>query len=288
MPLPHVDYRMVKTVAEALALKQAHPDARFLAGGTDLIPQVREGRRPTSLFIDIKRIPELSRIEERPDGGVLVGAAVTMATIADRLGQRFPLLTECCLTVGAFPLRNRATMGGNLCNASPAADTAVGLMCLDAEVVAQGPAGVRHVPITEFFQGPGRTALLPLELVLGIVLPPSASSWRGSYLRMSRRLGMDLATLGVVVACNRDGGRARHRIALAAVAPTPLRVPDAEAVLDALGTTPDACQKAGEIAAAACRPITDNRGTETYRRDMVGVLVTRGAQALNASTEAAR
>lgn len=99
---------------------------------------------------------------------------------------------------------------------------------------------------------------------------------------------MDLATLGVVVACNRDEGRARHRIALAAVAPTPLRVPDAEAVLDALGTTPDACQKAGEIAAAACRPITDNRGTETYRRDMVGVLVTRGAQALNASTEAAR
>lgn len=155
MPLPHVDYRMVKTVAEALALKQAHPDARFLAGGTDLIPQVREGRRPTSLFIDIKRIPELSRIEERPDGGVLVGAAVTMATTTDRLGQRFPLLTECCLTVGAFPLRNRATMGGNLCNASPAADTAVGLMCLDAEVVAQGPAGVRHVPITEFFQGPG-------------------------------------------------------------------------------------------------------------------------------------
>ena len=288
MPLPHVDYRMAKTVAEALALKQAHPEARFLAGGTDLIPQVREGRRQTPLFIDIKGIPELSRIEERPDGSVFVGATVTLATIASQLGKRFPLLADCCLTVGAYPLRNRATMAGNLCNASPAADTAVALLCLDAEVVAQSPAGVRNLPITQFFQGPGKTTLLPLDLVLGVFLPASAAAWRGSYQRMSRRLGMDLATLGVVVARAEQGGHARHRIALAAVAPVPMRVADAEALLDAEGATPVTCRKAGDLAAAACRPITDNRGTDTYRRDMVGVLVTRGAAALNPSMEASR
>lgn len=281
MPLPRFDYVAVTSVADALAAWSAGPDAAYFAGGTDLLPQMRSGKRHARRLIDVKHLPELSAIRVLDDGGIAIGAAVPLADIETHplVVARFPLLARCCAAVGAPPLRNRATLAGNVCNASPAADTAVALLSLDACVVVSGPAGTRRLPIGSFFLAPGRTALAPGELVAEIVLPGTAASLRGSYLRVARRGGMDLATIGVLVARTTGSEPPRHRVALAAVAPTPLRVWEAEALLDREGTGA-ACQAAA-IARMACAPITDIRGSAEYRREMVDVLTRRAVAALH-------
>ncbi len=280
MHLPSFDYRAARSVEEAIASWAKKPGAAYLAGGTDLLPQMRTGRRAAKRLIDVKRLKELGGIRGLEDGGVAIGAAVPLAEIESHPAviRAFPLLAECCRAVGAPPLRNRATMAGNVCNASPAADTAVALLGLEASVVAAGPGGRRSVPISAFFTGPGATALVPGELVVEIVLPGASAGVKGSYLRMARRRGMDLATLGVLVARSGNGGPPAYRVALAAVAPTPLRVAKAEALLNRRGA--GAAAEAAEIARAACYPITDIRGTAEYRREMVGVLTARGLKAL--------
>lgn len=278
---PDLDYVVPASVGEAVALRSGAPGAAFLLGGTDLLPQLRAGRKAPTLLVDLKRVPGLGAIRELPDGSISIGAAVPLADVEADPGvaRRFPLLVECVKTVGAWPLRQRATLAGNVCNASPAADTAVALLALDAVVNATGSDGSRAIPIGGFFLGPGKTALAPGELVTDVVLPAASAGFHGSYLRLSRRKGMDLATVGVLVGKANGTGPARHRVALAAVFPTPLRVAAAEALLDAEGTQAGA-RAAAEAALAACRPITDARGSAEYRREMVGVLVRRGLLAL--------
>ena len=280
MPLPRFEYLAADSLDGALAAWFERPGAAYFAGGTDLLPQMRSGRRLPHRLIDVKRVPGLASIRDLDDGGVAIGAAVPLADIEahQSVTSRFPLLAECCATVGAPPLRNRATMAGNLCNASPAADTAVALLALDAIVIAFGPAGARSIPIATFFVAPGKTALTPGELVTEVVVPGTAMGARGSYLRLSRRRGMDLATVGVLVARSGNGGPMRYRVALAAVAPTPLRVAEAEALLDREGD--GAANEAAAIARATCSPITDVRGSAEYRREMVGVLTRHGIAAL--------
>jgi CO/xanthine dehydrogenase FAD-binding subunit len=284
MSLPHFEYLAARTVEEALGLWRERPAAAYFAGGTDLLPQMRLGRRAPAAIIDIKRVGGLDRIRET-DAGLTIGAAVPLAEIETHPIVRadFPLLAECARVVGARPLRNRATLVGNICNASPAADTAVAMLVLDGAVRVVGADGSRELPVAGFFTGPGQTALRPGDLVTEVVLP-RATAWRGSYLRLSRRRGMDLATVGVLVACANGAAAPRHRIALAAVAPVPLRVPEAEALLDAEAAGgagwATAIARAAEVARARCSPITDMRGTAGYRRDMVGVLVARGVTAL--------
>jgi CO/xanthine dehydrogenase FAD-binding subunit len=280
MTLPRFEYLAPRTVEEAIAFWAEEPGGAYFSGGTDLLPQLRAGRKQATRVIDVKKIAGLHEIREGKDGSLAVGAAVPLATLETHpaVVQRFPLLAECSRTIGAWPLRNRATMAGNICNASPAADTAVALLALDAVVRAEGPLGTRSIPVAALFLGPGKTALLPGELVVEVVIPGSAAGWDGRYLRLSRRQGMDLATVGVLVARSHDNGWRRHRIALAAVAPTPMRVPAAEALLDANGT--GAAPEAAAIAQDSCSPITDVRGTAAYRREMVGVLVNRGLLAL--------
>jgi carbon-monoxide dehydrogenase medium subunit len=278
MLLSRFEYRAARTVDEALDLCAEVPGSRYLAGGTDLLPQLR-GRRRVDRVIDVKRVSELCAIREREDRSVAIGAAVPLAEIVlhRAVRERYQLLCDCCNAVGAWPLRNRATMAGNICNASPAADTAVALLALDAVVAVRGPAGAREVRVADFFVGPGQTALQPGELVTTIVLPTATANLRGSYQRLSRRRGMDLATVGVLV--GRGGaGQPRHRVALAAVAPTPLRVAAAEALLDRDPSGEAA--HAAEVARAAARPITDVRGSAEYRREMVGVLVERAVKSL--------
>jgi len=274
-----LDYLAPTTVDEAIALK-AMPGTAWLMGGTDLLPQMRAGRKAPERLVDLKRIPGLHEIREVADGGLSIGAAVPLADIETHPGvlDRFPLLAECAKTVGAWPLRQRATLGGNLCNASPAADTAVALLVLDAEVKVASTAGRRSIPIREFFLGPGQAAIHPGELVTEIVLPGAAAGFRGSYLRLSRRKGMDLATVGVLVGKSNGTLPARWRVALAAVAPTPLRLRAVEELLEAKGAAV-ACE-AAEAARVACRPITDLRGSAEYRREMVSVLVRRGVESL--------
>ena len=280
MRLPPFEYLNAASLDEALRAWSGNPGAAYLAGGTDLLPQMRAGKRHPLLVIDVKRLPELAGIRDLDGGGVAIGGAVPLADIETHrsVTLRFPLLAECSRAVGAPPLRNRATLAGNLCNASPAADTAVALLALDAVIVAVGPHGTRTIPIAAFFTGPGQTTLKAGELLKEVVLPGSSLGTQGSYLRLSRRQGMDLATVGVVVACRMNGGTPRYRVALAAVAPTPLRVPESEALLEreGLGTA----DRAAAIATAAASPITDIRGSAGYRREMVGVLTRRGIGAL--------
>ncbi|MCU0290594.1 MAG: xanthine dehydrogenase family protein subunit M [Thermoanaerobaculaceae bacterium] len=280
MLLPSFAFSTARSVEEALELWACLPDAAYLAGGTDLLPQLRLGKRAHRNLIDLKRIQSLSRIRET-EAGLAIGAAVPLADIARHpaVREHYPLLVECCRRVGAWPLQNRATLAGNICNASPAADTAVALLTLEAGVIAVSPEGERVISVTGLFRGPGQTCLRPGELVTEVVLPHASAGWHGSYQRLSRRQGMDLATVGVLVASSNGGAPPRHRVSLAAVAPTPLRVADAEALLDREG--PRAARRAGELARDRCRPITDLRGSAEYRREMVGVLVARGVAALS-------
>lgn len=274
-----LDYLAPSAVEDAVALRASLPSAAFLLGGTDLLPQMRSGRRSPETLIDLKRIAELHEIRENADGGLSIGAAVPLADVETHplVLARYPLLAECAKTVGAWPLRQRATLAGNVCNASPAADTAVALLALDAVVNVASTTGRLAMAISELFLGPGQTALMPGDLVTDVVLPGSAAGFRGSYQRLSRRKGMDLATVGVLVG-KRGGDTASWRVALAAVAPTPLRVRAAEELLAAKGAA--AAREAASLAVEACRPITDLRGSAEYRREMVGVLVRRGVESL--------
>ncbi|MFN7986339.1 MAG: xanthine dehydrogenase family protein subunit M [Thermoanaerobaculia bacterium] len=274
-----LEYLAPATVDDAVALRTSDAASAFLLGGTDLLPQMRAGRRSPGRLIDLKRIPELHEIRENADGGLSVGAAVPLADVETHPAvlARYPLLAECVRTVGAWPLRQRATLAGNVCNASPAADTAVALLALDAVVNVASSTGRLAMAVSELFLGPGQTALMPGDLVTEIVLPGASAGFRGSYQRLSRRKGMDLATVGVLVGRS-DGRPARWRVALAAVAPTPLRVLAAEVLLETKGAA--AAAEAAEAAVAACRPITDLRGSAEYRREMVGVLVRRGVAEL--------
>ncbi len=276
MLLPSFEFCAAKTVQEATTLWAEVPNTRYLAGGTDLLPQARF-RKNVARVIDVKGIPELKLVRETADD-VAIGAAVDMNTVAGHklVKDRFPVLVQCIEEVGAWPLRNRATLGGNVCNASPAADTAPALLALDAKVVVAGAKGTYTVALADFFQGPGKSALKPGELLLEILLPKKAAGFAGRYLRLSRRRGMDLATVGVLVA---RGENRQHRVALCAVSPRPMRVSEAEQVLGD-GLSESTIQKASELAVAACSPITDVRGTAAYRREMVGVLTARGLTAL--------
>ena len=275
-----LDYVVPSTVEEAVALQAGAAGAAYLLGGTDLLPQMRAGRKDPERLIDLKRIPRLREIREAGDGGLSIGAAAVMADIEVHpavLG-RFPLLVECVKTVGAWPLRQRATLAGNVCNGSPAADTAVALLAFDAVLNVASAKGRRSIPVSVFFRGPGQTALLPGELLTDIVLPGISAGFKGRYLRLSRRKGMDLATVGVLVGKCNGTLPVRWRVGLAAVAPTPLRVTAAEELLGTKGAA--AAEEAAAMAVAACSPITDLRGSAEYRREMVGVLVRRGVVGL--------
>lgn len=282
MRMPRFEYRRAASADEAVTLWAEQPGARYLAGGTDLLPQLRAGHRTLSRAVDIKRVPELAQIVPGDDGSLSVGAAASLTDIAAHpaIQRRYPIVAECCLAVGAHALRNRATMAGNICNASPAADTAVALLAVEAAVELLGPAGRRSVPVSDWFTGPGATAMEPGELVTRIVLPARPAGWRGRYYRLSRRKGMDLATVGVLVARAAGAGEPEHRVVLAAVAPTPLRVRGAEQILDRDGCGDPAACRAAELACEQCNPITDVRGTAEYRREMVLTLVARGARAV--------
>ena len=285
MNLLHFEYRAVSTVEEAVALRLDVAGARFLAGGTDLITKARFGGLQPELVIDIKGIPGLNVIRERPDGSLGIGATVTVAQAAAHplVRERYPVLRECCDALGSYPLRNRATVAGNLCNASPCADTSAALLALDAILVAVGPGGQREIPLGAFIVGPGQSALQVGELVTEVRIPAETAGGRGVYGRIARRKGVDISTVAVLVAVI-PRGTPRHRVTLLSVAPTPLRVEAAERILDEKG--PAGVAEAALAARNAATPITDLRGTAEYRREMVGVLLERGARALATQEDA--
>jgi len=278
------DYAAPRSVAEAVSLLAEYGErARILAGGTDILVQVREGRRDLDLLVDVKNIPEVNELTWDPAGGLRLGAAVPCARLCEHaeISRAYPGLIDAVALVGGVQIQNRACVGGNLCNASPAADTVPALIAHQAVAVIAGPQGTREVPIESFCTGPGRTVLGPGELLVRLRLPPPRPRSAGRYLRFIPRNEMDIAVVGVGVTLALDDSRQRcvaARVALAAVAPTPLFVPEAGAALVNGPLTETHFQRAADLARAAARPISDMRGDADYRRHLVGVLTRRALQ----------
>jgi carbon-monoxide dehydrogenase medium subunit len=252
-------------------------------GGTDLFPALREGRFRPQTVIDVKGLPGMGDILFEEDKGLTVGAAVTMnALVADPVVQRhYPLLAQAAGTVASYQLRNRATLGGNLCNASPCADTSPATLVLKAELELLGPIGVRRVPAGQFFTGPGQTVLRPDEFLTAIHFPPP-SSGGARYLKLGRCKSGDLSLVGVAVCALSNGISSGHqfRIGLGSVAPTAVRATAAEALLAVNPPSEETFARAAGEAMAAASPITDVRGSAAYQKAMVRTLTLRALRAV--------
>jgi carbon-monoxide dehydrogenase medium subunit len=278
-----IDYAAPRSVAEAVALLAQHGDrVRAFAGGTDLLVQVREGRRDLDWLVDLKHIPELNELSFDDKSGLHIGAAVACSRIYESAeAKRYPALLDAASLVGGVQIQNRASLGGNLCNASPAADTIPALIAHEATCVIAGQKGTREVPVEQFCTGPGRTVLGRGELLLSLRLPPPKTQTGSAYLRFIPRNEMDIAVVGVGASVTLDASRLRctaARIGLAAVAPTPLLVNEANATLMNGALTEAHIEKAAALAQAAARPISDMRGDADYRRHLVGVLTERAVR----------
>lgn len=281
-------YEAPQTIAEAVQLMMADPDARPLAGGTDLLVQYRTGVKRPSAFIDLKRIPELVGItlDQR---GLRLGAATTAAVICEHLEVKrlWPGLVEAVHLVGSTQIQGRGTVGGNLCNGSPAADTTCPLIVNRARAVIAGPDGERIVNIENFATGPGRTVLERGEVLVALLIPRPAGRTSDAYLRLIPRTEMDIAVAGAAVSVTLDdrGVCTAARVAIGAVAPTARLVPEAGAALVGSRLEDDALARAAAAAGAAAQPIDDKRGTVAYRRHVVGVLTRRAAAIAGARAE---
>jgi CO/xanthine dehydrogenase FAD-binding subunit len=244
-----------------------------LAGGTDLIVGMRGGKFAPKTVLDLKGIEELKVLKENNEG-ITIGAAVTLNEISQfaPVIKNIPVLAEGCHSVGSYMIRNRATIAGNICNASPAADTSAPLYCLDAYVNIIGSAGARSLPVKEFFTGPGRNALAKGELVHSITIKKPYPDGNGVYFKASRTGSVDLATVGVAV--QNWGGKVK--IAVGAVAPTPVRAYSVEKAVNEAGEKDWA--KAATLVHDDISPITDLRGSREYRYHIVEVLVRRGLE----------
>ncbi len=276
------DYVAAQTVQEAVSLLAEKGDAaRVLAGGTDLIVQVREGRRSPDLIVDVKHIPDTNVLSYNPQSGLNLGAAVPCYRIYGdaTIAAAYPGLVDAFNLVGGTQIQGRGTVGGNLCNSSPAADTIPALMAHSAVAVIAGPGGTREVAVEDFCTGPGRNVLQNGEMLVSIKVPAPVAGFGACYLRFIPRNEMDIAVVGTgsSVVLSADGSTITSaRVALGAVGPTPIAVdtsalagqPANEATINA----------AAEASIAAASPISDMRGTVEQRRHLSGVLTRRTLQ----------
>lgn len=276
-----INYQAPKTVADAVKLLAAHGEkARPLCGGTDLLIQLRAGVRRPEYVVDVKNIAELRRISFDMQHGLRLGAAVPAIEIYENADMRkyYPGLTEAAHLIGSLQIQSRASVGGNLCNGSPAADTTPALIALGAKCRVVGPKGERMVAAEDFCTAPGRTVLDPSELLVEFHIPTPARHSSDAYLRFIPRNEMDIAVVGVGVAVTLDVSDdriAEARIGLAAVGPTPIFAREASQSLAGKKIDDAAIGRAGQMATAASSPIDDMRGTAEYRRHVIGVLTRR-------------
>ena len=269
-----------KLAAAVALLSGANGVARVLAGGTDLLIQMRGGRVEPELLVDIKGIPEMTSITAE-NGGYRFGAAVTAMEMAEHkaFATAWPGLTEAAMLIGSYQIKGRATVGGNLCNASPAADSVPPLIAASAIASIVGPKGRREAKVEDIATGPGKNSLAKGEIVVSFLLPPRPAHASDAYLRFIPRTEMDIAVVGAGINLTLDAkGVCTHaRVVLGAVAERALLV---QAAADALiGTTVDAAalERMGAAASAACKPIDDKRGTKAYRIKVAGVMARRAA-----------
>ncbi|MEX0700991.1 MAG: xanthine dehydrogenase family protein subunit M [Planctomycetales bacterium] len=278
------EYEAPATLAAAVELLARHDGAcRPLAGGTDLIDHLRTGRLEPDLLVDVKKIPELNVLELGPDG-LRLGAAVPCYRIYEdaRIAAEYAALADSCRIIGGIQIQSRASVGGNLCNSGPAADTTPSLIALEGTCVIAGPGGAREVPVERFCTGPSRNVLQPGELLVEVRFPAPPPHAGSHYRRLIPRNEMDIAVVGVgaSVALDESGRNfVSARIALGAVAPTPLFAEAASAALAGRPVSDESIARAAEAAREIVRPVDDMRGTIDYRRHVAGVLVERVVKA---------
>jgi carbon-monoxide dehydrogenase medium subunit len=272
-------------------LRENGPGGRFLAGGTDLVIAMKEKGLAPKYIVDLKRIAGLSGIREQGDGSITIGALTTMREIetSPLIANKYRFLSQSAAEVGSIQIRNRATVGGNMANATPSADVAPALIALNATARIVGANGDRTVTLEEFFRGPGQTVMSSDEILTEITIPKTGSRLVGEYIKFSPREMMDLAYVGVAVAY--DLGAKQNNCVGGLLGrgpgpPTPLRAKRAEAALEGQTLTEALAEKVGQIAAEEAKPISDVRSSAEYRRAMVGVMTKRAL--LNAAVGPAR
>jgi len=277
-------YAAPQSLHEAIdLLVRADGDARPLAGGTDLITQMKENRKSPGLVVNVKRIPELNVLSWDEQQGLRIGGAISCTRIVTfaSVRERYPALAEACALIGSIQIQNRAALGGNFCNAAPSADAVPPVLSYGGKVIIAGPTGWRELPAENFFVGPGQTVLGKGELLVEITIPTPPLHSGAAYLRFIPREEMDIAVAGVgsFVQLSTDRTRCeRARITLAAVAPTPVRAREAEDFLAGKPLDSAILTQAGELAALAAKPISDVRGSAAYRVELVKVLTRRTLQ----------
>jgi CO/xanthine dehydrogenase FAD-binding subunit len=274
------EYLAPSSLGEALQrLAESNGQARPMAGGTDLIVQMRQGRQSPGRVVDVKKVPELNELKVGSDG-LTIGAAVPCYRIYQNkdVQKGYAGLVDSASIIGGIGIQGRATLGGNLCNSSPSGDSIPSLIALGAVARIAGPNGSREVPVAQFCTAPGRNVLQSGELLVAIHFPAPRPNSGAHYQRFIPRYEMDIAVVGVgaQVELSDDKKTVRSaRIALAAVAPTPLFVEEAGAALEGKPATEESFREAAEIAKAAAKPISDMRGTAAQRKHLVGVITRR-------------
>ena len=279
--LRRLPYHRPRSIAEALEVRGSTEGARFIAGGTDLIVRIKDGRERPAALVSLRGIEELREIGV--DGGeTTIGAQATLTGIAMHpvVRERYPILCEAISRMATVQIRNVATLGGNVCRASPCADGAPPLIALGARVRVTGGAGAREIPVEEMFTGPGQTCLQPGELLTSIVLSRVEQPERGAYLKQGRvRVDLAFASIAVQLRLDSKGETCEEaRIVAGAVAPTPVRLSEVEALIVGERITPELLDRAYAITRDEVRPITDVRATADHRRHISGVLCRRAVE----------
>jgi carbon-monoxide dehydrogenase medium subunit len=275
----HFEYFEPRTLPEAAELLARVPGkASLLAGGTDLLVEIKEHLRQPEYVVNLKRIPGLDGLDYDPAHGLRIGALATARAVETcaEIARHYAGLATAVKELGSIQVRNRATVVGNLCRASPSADTAPPLLADEARIRIFGPQGERVLPLEEFFTGPGKTVLALGEIVVSLSLPSPLPHTGKVYIKHGRRKAMELATVGVAVSMTLAGSRCQAvRIVLGAVAPTPIRARAAEALLQGAVIDETVIQAAALAAMDEARPISDVRSSAGYRREMVKIQTAR-------------
>ena len=273
-----MQYSEPSTLKEAFSILSKVAGAKILAGGTDVIVSMREGKIAPTHIVNIKRISGLDKIRPSTGGGLSIGALATIGAVEASAIVRnaFPMVAEAAHQLGSLPVRNRATVGGNLCNSSPSADMAPPLIALGAIAKIAGPKGRRSVKLEDFFTGPGKTALSKTEILTEILIPNPPKGSFSAFLKHGPRQCMDIATVNAAILITMKGKLCRNTVlVLGAVAPIPMRAKKAEAEIHGKHIEDEVVRKVAEMAANECVPISDVRGSADYRREVVNVLVRR-------------